>query len=137
MVFNQPGLANGGSANLAVTDQFFGAIAQDIGSDLNNRGRLGRTLDSNSQVNSTNIFNAVNRPIRLLRPTRYASYGTMFGRIGAHEVITHALLGTSGHPVNLQPDIRNVSNAATLAARDNFQWNIAEDTANALRANCP
>jgi RHS repeat-associated protein len=139
VVFNQPELANGGSVNLAVTGQFFGLIAQDIGSDLNNRGRLARTLDSNSQVNSTNIFNAVNRGrrIQLLRPTKYASYGTMFGRIGAHEVITHALLGTSAHPFNLQPDIRNVSLAATLAARDNLQWNIGEDTANALRAKCP
>ena len=30
VVFNQPALASGGSVNLAVTDQFFGAIAQDL-----------------------------------------------------------------------------------------------------------
>lgn len=136
VVFDQPALANAGTMNLLVTEQFTGSLTS-----RNARiTTLGATQigSGESQINSTHIFLSTNttRSI-MLRPTNFASYGTIYGRIGAHEVIAHGLLGTSDHPYGLPRDIRNASDPRTLGARYNYQWNIGAQTAQALRAKCP
>jgi hypothetical protein len=121
--------------NLVVTTQFTGVLA------TNDISKLGRTAigSGESQVNSSNIFvNTTTRRDLVARPSNLASYGTMYGRVGAHEVITHGFLGTSQHPASIPfADIRNPSDPYTLRARSNPQWNIDSATAAALKAKCP
>jgi RHS repeat-associated protein len=136
VVFGQPSQANAGSMNLVVTSQFTGAASSRNASI----SVLGATLigSGESQVNTTHIFLTTNtfRDI-VARPTTNASYGTMYGRIGAHEVIAHGLLERRGHPINIPRDITNPSNRETLVSKFNAHWNISSTTAQELRANCP
>ena len=136
VVFGQPTQANGGSMNLVVTPQFTGSVA----SRNTTLTTLGATPvgSGESQINSTHIFLTTNSTRSTVsRPASFASYGTIYGRIGAHEVITHGFLRTSDHPYGLPPDIRNPSDPRTLRARYNYQWNIGTQTAQELRAKCP
>jgi hypothetical protein len=136
VVFGQPAQANAGSMNLVVAPQFTGAAA----SRNPMIGVLGVTQvgSGESQLNSNHIFLISNTTRTIVsRPETFASYGTMYGRIGAHEVITHGFLGRAGHPYDLPHDVRNASDRNTLVARYNHQWSIGAQTAQELRAKCP
>lgn len=137
VVFNQPDQANGGSWNVLVTPQFTGAVAASLGSDINNIGRLGRTLvgSGDSQVNSTHIFLTQGGDMAV-RPQSFASYGTITGRIAAHEVIAHGFIPTASHPVFLPADITKPWSPQEGVSRGGGRFSIGEPTAALLRARC-
>jgi hypothetical protein len=96
----------------------------------------GNINDFITNYQSATAFSASTPP--LLRGANAVSYGTIYGRVGAHEAIAHALTGGIGHPFEFDPDIRSQAfTPQTLRAQSNRMWNIDEGTANALRAKCP
>ncbi len=137
VVFGQPGRANGGSMNLVVTGEFTGRIAAAMGDTLRNVGRLGATLvdSGESYVNSTHIF-ANQGGGRLVRPGTFASYGTIYGRVGAHEVITHGFLPTSLDTF-LPIDIRTPWSGREGVSKAGGRFSLSDTTSAALRARCP
>jgi len=137
VVFGQAGQANAGSMNLLVTGQFTGNLGAALGANLNDSARLGATLigSGESQVNATHIFMATGG-LMPARPGTFASYGTEYGRVGAHEVITHGFLLTSLHP-RVPQDIRVPTSARDLVSKAGARFNMSEATASALRSLCP
>ncbi|MGH9966655.1 MAG: hypothetical protein ACREBG_02315 [Pyrinomonadaceae bacterium] len=137
VVFGQAGQANAGSMNLLVTGQFTGNLGAALGATRNDPGRLGATLvgSGEAQVNATHIFMATGGHMPV-RPGSFASYGTEYGRIGAHEVITHGFLATSFHPLSPQ-DIRVPTRARDLVSNAGGRFSMSEATASALRSLCP
>ena len=138
VVFGQPDLANGGSWNVLVTPEFTGRVAASLGSDINNVGRLGRTLvgSGESQVNSTHII-LTHGGNMLVRPQNFASYDTIFGRIAAHEVIAHGFIPRVSHPVLLPEDITKPWSQQEGVRMSGGRFTISGETANLLRSNCP
>ncbi|HKO42931.1 MAG TPA: RHS repeat-associated core domain-containing protein [Pyrinomonadaceae bacterium] len=138
VVFGQPGRANGGSMNLTVTSQYSGNTAAVLGSQVNSPTLLGATVvgSGEAQISLPNIFEwqGGGRPVR---PGTFASYGTIYGRIGAHEVVTHGFLPTDLESYSLPFDIRTSPSPRELISRYTARFNMNAYTAAALNALCP
>lgn len=108
-----------------------------MGDSVNYVGRLGSTLigSGESQVNSTHIFVTSGGGMPA-RPGSFASYGTIYGRVAAHEVITHGFIPTADHPF-FPDDIRKPWRQRDNVSRGGGRFSISDSTAGALRAQCP
>jgi hypothetical protein len=137
VVFGQPGQANGGSMNLAVVGEFTGNLGAALGTERNDRGLFGAMLvgSGSAQVNATHLLMATGGGMPL-RPASFASYGTIYGRVGAHEVITHGFLRTALESY-IPPDIRTAASPRHLVSKSGVRFNMSEATASALRSLCP
>jgi RHS repeat-associated protein len=137
VVFNRPNQANGGSWNVVVTPQFTGAVAASLGSDINNIARLGRTIigSGETQVNSSHIF-LTHGGGMAVRPQSFASYGTITGRIAAHEVIAHGFIPTESHPDFLPKDITKPWSRRESIGMSGARFGISEQTVALLRSRC-
>jgi hypothetical protein len=137
VVFGQPGQANGGSMNLTVTSSRYTGAAANVltsqGVAANNPGVYGVTVPNtgNAYVSAYNIT----RTDPYVYSTHGASYGTRFGRVGAHEVITHGFLGRG--PDGFIGDITQPDNEVLLASKNTTRFDISGITAGALRGLCP
>jgi hypothetical protein len=120
-----------------VTDRFTGSLAATMGDSVNYVGRLGSTLvfSGESQVNSTHVFVTSGGGL-VARPGSFASYGTIYGRVAAHEVITHGFI-PSPADAYLPEDIRTPWRQRENVTRGGGRFSISDSTAAALRAGCP
>lgn len=135
VVFGNPGQADGGSMNLSVVSAYTGSVASFITNQgVSTSAVPGATIpgSGNSYVNSFVLFSA--------NPNRYssnmASAGTAMGRVGAHEVIQHGLLGV-GREGRIEDISRSGVSAMTVFAQNTTRFDVSSITAGALGRLCP
>lgn len=138
VIVNQPGQATAGSMNLALVGEFSGNLGAALGTERTDRGVFGATLVGSgaAQVNATHLFMATGGG-RIVRPGSFASYGTIYGRVGAHEVIAHGFLPNPLETYTFPPDIRSAGSPRDLISKASVRFNMSETTVSALRILCP
>ena len=138
VVFNRLGQANGRSTNLSIVSAFMGeaaaAIVRQGGGSPSNVGILGvtPTVGNSSYVNQSHISSVTTGLLG-----SGASMGTTIGRIGAHEVIQHRLLGIPQEGTSLRPDITSSGvTARQLHAGATTRFNLSPLNATTLSDRC-
>ena len=166
VVINSPKDANAGSADLEVSPDWSGLIEkkhealvkQHPKAILAFRSLLGDTDGSFSQISQTNVDAFINSKDDVDFVTNYSgtkadyknfykgrqliksdiSIGTIFGRVGAHEAIAHALTSLSGHPERNPGEIMNPHvTPQNLRGKADDVWKINSETKAILQKLCP
>jgi hypothetical protein len=131
VVFNHLGRVDGVSVNLSIVDAFTGRVADFISQQGVNPyyGAEGATpTRGDSYVYQPRIYSDT-EGVRTIGPM--ASLGTMVGRVSAHEVIQHSLLGIPREGVG--HDITNSgASKEELATGITTRFNIAYPSTGAL-----
>jgi RHS repeat-associated protein len=137
VVFGHADQANGGSMNLNVVTQYSGATLNMITSqkyDPNTIPGATGPGSSDSFVNSAVIGRL--DPSRATSVMQTVSLGTAMGRVGAHEVIQHGLLGQAKETTSGDITESRVS-TVTLFNPQTTRFNIGSSAAASLSNLCP